>query len=104
MLLKHMLTRAISQIGPIMQAESIPEALSEYVERSPDLVLCDYEAIQNERAETLYRVKARWPNARCVILVDDEGARRAAEAAGAHVVLTKGVLAARLLETVERLL
>jgi DNA-binding NarL/FixJ family response regulator len=98
------LMRALAQIGPIMQADSIPEALSGYVERTPDLVLCDYASIQNERAETLYRIKARWPNARCVILVDDDRARQAAEAAGADVVLTKGVLAARLLETVEKLL
>jgi ribosomal protein S18 acetylase RimI-like enzyme len=98
------LTRAISQVGPIQQADSISLALSEHVGPAPDLVLCGFEAVQNETVETLYRVKARWPNARCVVLVDDEAARQAAEAAGADVVLTKGVLAARLLDTVERLL
>jgi ribosomal protein S18 acetylase RimI-like enzyme len=98
------LTRAISQIGPITQADSISSALSEHVGKAPDLVLCDFEAVQNEMVETLYRIQARWSNTRCVVLVDNEGARQAAEAAGADVVLTKGVLAARLLETVERLL
>jgi GNAT superfamily N-acetyltransferase len=98
------LTRAIPEVGRIKQADSISSALSEYVGQGPDLILCDFEAVQNEIVETLHRVKARWSSSRCVVLVDDEGARQAAEAAGADVVLTKGVLAARLLETVERLL
>jgi CheY-like chemotaxis protein len=98
------LTRAIPQIGTVQQADSIASALLEHAGKAPDLVLCDFEAVQDEMAETLYRVRARWLEARCVILVDDKGARQAAEVAGADVVLTKGVLAARLLETVERLL
>ncbi len=98
------LMRAIPQIGRVEQADSIISALSEHVGQVPDLILCDFEAVQNEMVETLYRVKARWSSSRCVVLVDDEGARQAAEAAGADVVLTKGVLAARLLETVESLL
>jgi ribosomal protein S18 acetylase RimI-like enzyme/CheY-like chemotaxis protein len=98
------LMRAIPQIGSLEQADSISAALSEPTGEAPDLILCDFEAVQNEMVETLDRVKAQWSNSRCVVLVDDEGARQAAEAAGADVVLTKGVLAARLLETVERLL
>jgi ribosomal protein S18 acetylase RimI-like enzyme len=98
------LVRSIPNIGRIEQAEDISSALAEHPELSPDLVLCDYESVQDEPVGTLHRVKIRWPHSRCVVLVEDEDARCKAQAAGADVVLTKGVLAARLLEEIERLL
>jgi ribosomal protein S18 acetylase RimI-like enzyme len=98
------LVRSIPHIGRIEQAEDLASPLAEDPEPSPDLVLCDYESVRDEPVGTLHRVKARWPQSRCVVLVEDEDARQKAQAAGADVVLTKGVLAARLLEEIERLL
>jgi len=98
------LMRSIPHIGRIEQAEDISSALVEDTEPAPDLLLCDYESVQDEPVGTLHRVKARWPQSRCVVLVEDEDARRKARAAGADVVLTKGVLAARLLEAIEGLI
>jgi DNA-binding NarL/FixJ family response regulator len=67
-------------------------------------MLCDFESMQDESVRTVQRVKARWPQLRCVVLVDDDTAYQQAKAVGADRILTKGVLAAKLLETIEELL
>jgi ribosomal protein S18 acetylase RimI-like enzyme len=96
-----LLVRSISHVGRIECAEGLHTALADHPDLSPDLLLCDYESVQDEPVGTLHRVKARWPQSRCLVLVEDEDARCKAQAAGADVVLTKGVLAARLLEEIE---
>jgi DNA-binding NarL/FixJ family response regulator len=98
------LLRAIPHIGPIYQAGDISSALSIRPMPYLDLVLCDFSLAQSEATKTLRRIKAEWPETRCVALVDEEQARQGALAAGADVVLTKGVLAARLLRKIEELL
>ena len=98
------LVRAIPQIGRIEQAEDPVSALLTHAGAPPDLILCDFESVQDGAAETLRRLKAWWPYVRFVVLVEDETAYQQARIFGADVVLTKGVLAARLLETIEKLL
>ena len=46
----------------------------------------------------------RWPQTRSIVLVGNEQEHRLDNAAGADVALMKGVLAAKLLATVEELL
>ena len=98
------LVRAIPQIGRIEQAEDLFSALLIHAGTPPDLMLCDFESVQDEAAEALRPLKIRWPHLRCVVLVEDETAYQQAQTVGADVVLPKGVLAARLLETIEKLL
>jgi DNA-binding NarL/FixJ family response regulator len=98
------LMRAVPQIGRIRQAADAASALSENGETPPDLILCDFGAARDATVETLRRIRAQWPHARCVVLVQDRAALQRAQDLGADVVLTKGVLAARLLEAVEQLL
>jgi CheY-like chemotaxis protein len=98
------LVRSIQQVGRIEQAEDLSSALLENAGRPPHLILCDFEAVQDETVETLRRVKVQWPHVRCVVLVKDETDSLQALAVGADVVLTKGILAARLLETIKELL
>jgi DNA-binding NarL/FixJ family response regulator len=98
------LLRAIPRIVRVYQAEDLSSALALPLKPPPILVLCDYDLSNGEVTATLRRVKAAWPGTRCVVLVEDEPERRAAEAAGVDVALIKGVLAARLLEEIEQLL
>jgi ribosomal protein S18 acetylase RimI-like enzyme len=98
------LARAIPQIGRIEQATDLDSVLSKHTGAPPDLILCDFESVQDQTITTFQRVKLQWPRVRCVLLVEDETAYRRARAIGADVVLTKGVRAARLLETIEELL
>jgi GNAT superfamily N-acetyltransferase len=98
------LIRAIPQIAHISQAEDLSSALRENPGTPPDLMLCDFESVQDEAAKALRSVKSFWPHVRCVVLVEDETAYLQAKTIGADVVLTKGVLAAKLLQAIEELL
>jgi DNA-binding NarL/FixJ family response regulator len=98
------LVRAIPQIDRIEQAVDLSSALLENADTPPNVMLCDFESVQGETVEMLRYVKVQWPHVRCLVLVKDETAYQQALSVGADVVLTKGVLAARLLETIEGLI
>jgi DNA-binding NarL/FixJ family response regulator len=97
------LFRALPQLGQIRQAETLSEALARTSLPAPDLVLYDLEPAREDVWAALTRIKARWPRSHCLVLVEDERAAAEARAAGADVVLTKGILAARLLDTLKGL-
>jgi hypothetical protein len=67
-------------------------------------VLLDYEVAPNGTSATLARFRAEWPHAVCLALAGDESQAESAAASGADFVLLKGVLAAKLVETIEELL
>jgi DNA-binding NarL/FixJ family response regulator len=69
----------------------------------PELVLLDYD-LNHDSEATLGHIKAEWPHTRCIVLADDERDHPAAQAAGADIVLMKGVLASKFYATVEELL
>jgi len=98
------LLRAIPGIDCIHCAEDGPSALAMNPEIRPALVLVDYDLPQNQVRTTLGQIKTVWPQAHCVALLDDEQDRGRAEDAGADIALVKGVLAAKLLETIEGML
>jgi DNA-binding NarL/FixJ family response regulator len=98
------LLRAIPQIETVHQADDGSAALAMRPEPRPALVLLDYGLPQNEVHTTVRRIRAEWPGAHSVALIDDEQDRWSAEGTGVDVVVIKGVLAARLIETIEGLL
>lgn len=100
----RVLLTAIPQVGQVSQADDGPSALSMGAKHRPALVMLDSDLPNNELVTTLGRIKARWPQAHCIVLVDNVQEQQVAEAARADVVLVKGVLAARLFATVEELL
>jgi len=95
------LLKAVPRIGRVEQADDVASALAMSHELCPALVLVECDGPGDE---ILSPIKAAWPQARCVALADSEQACRDAESAGADAVLVKGVLAARLLATIEDLL
>jgi DNA-binding NarL/FixJ family response regulator len=98
------LLRSIPGIGAIHQANDGPSALAMSIELEPTLVLLDYHLSKNGHSNTLARMKARQPQAQFVVLVDNEDQVQRARAAGVDLVLIKGVRAATLLESIEKLL
>ena len=98
------LLRAIPGIEVIHQVNDGPSALTLSAGLDPTVVVLDYDLSRKGGAKTLGRIKAKRPQARFVALVDSEQQVQRAEAAGADVVLMKGVRAARLLDTIECLL
>ena len=95
------LLRALPQLGQIRQAETLSEALAQGPVLVPDLVLYDLEPPLEDAWAALSRIQALWPRCCCLALVEDERLGAEASAAGADVVLTKGVRADRLLDAIK---
>jgi DNA-binding NarL/FixJ family response regulator len=95
------LLKAVPRIGRVEQADDVSSALTMSREIRPALVLVDHDRLGDKASS---RVRAAWPQARYVALVDSEQACHDAESAGADAALVKGVRADRLLATIEDLL
>lgn len=68
---------------------------------APDLVLYDLEPPLEDAWAALSGIKTFWPRCHCLALVEDDRLVTEAHAAGADVVLTKGVRADRLLDAIK---
>ena len=79
---------------------TVQALLSAPVNEPPDLVLL--YASSRRTAGQVKEVKAAWPGARCIVLVEDVRHQEVALQAGADVVLLEGLAPGRLLETLDR--
>lgn len=68
---------------------------------APDLVLVYADGRDEEAAEQIRRLRARWPGCHLITLVEHNGQREMAMAAGASQVMMKGVSPGRLLKTIQ---
>jgi DNA-binding NarL/FixJ family response regulator len=102
--LQAMLT-SIPQIKQVSQVDDAPSALRMVAQHYPALVLLDFDLSSSDvLAVTLKQIKATWPQSQCIALVHNEQEYQMAKAAGADVVLMKGVPATKLLTIVKDLL
>ncbi len=98
------LLKALPQVERVLHADdsiALPEA---QFRADPALVVLDGGCCCNGKPDELQHIKARWPQARCIVMVEAECDAQAIQATAADVVLVKGVLATRLLAIVEELL
>ena len=98
----RLLMAAIPWVEIVGQAGDAASALQMVVEQRPALVLLDASVPGTKDWTILRRIKAEWPRSRCVILADDIR-QQSATAAGADVVLLKGLPATKLVEAIEGL-
>jgi DNA-binding NarL/FixJ family response regulator len=98
------LLRALPQIETVCQAEDAPSALAMAPQVQPVLVLLDCDPAEDNLRPALDQIRATWPGARCLILIEDDEDRRCLRGGGADVTLVKGLRAATVLETIEGLL
>ena len=78
---------------------TVEALLSAPVETPPDLVLLYAASIL--AAGQVREVKAAWPHARCIVLVENVQHQNVAQQAGADLVLLEGLAPGRLLETLD---
>jgi DNA-binding NarL/FixJ family response regulator len=97
------LLTAIPQLDVVGEADDADLALQMVAKRRPELVLMDADLPQDEAWEVLGKIKTEWPAMQCVVLAGDVQQRQAAEAAGADIVLLKGIPAAKLIASIEAL-
>jgi len=98
------LMTTMPQVNAVIVAEKARLAQRMIAEHRPDMVLLDMDLPGNGAQATVGRIKANWPQTRCIILADDVRQQQEAQAAGADVSLIKGFSPARLIEAVEELL
>lgn len=68
---------------------------------APDLVLVYADGRDDVAVEQIRQLKACWPDAHLITLVDRGGQRELAEAAGASQVMMKGVSPGRLMQSIQ---
>lgn len=92
------------KIRHISQADDGPAALAIVGQSCPQVAVLDCNIPDGEVQTLLARIKAACPETRCLVLADSAEQQREAESAGADVTVLKGFPAARLAQTLARLL
>jgi DNA-binding NarL/FixJ family response regulator len=95
------LLEASIDVKVIGSASSLEELPSLEGNQSPDLVFAYADGGDAAAAEQIGQLKAHWPKAHLIALVEHSGQRDLAEAAGANQVVLKGVSPGKLLEMIE---
>ena len=91
----------VEVVGEASDAAAMQRLVAQY---QPGLVLLDIGLFRDADWVMLERIKAEWPETRCLALADTGQQQREAEAVDADAVLFKGFPAAKLVETIEDLL
>jgi DNA-binding NarL/FixJ family response regulator len=95
---------AIPRLDAVQQVDSVAAAVTLYAGRTPVLVLVSTSTDASNAPEGCRQIKLCWPDSPCLALVDTVGLAPVAQAAGADVVLVKGVRPDKLLARIEKLL
>ena len=88
----------------ILAASGESAALNAMVRHRPSLLILDVDVAGSQSPALLNQIKGRWPNIRCLVLLNQAGEQQAALSGGADAALIKGFPAARLVPVVEGLL
>lgn len=98
------LLASTSWLKIVGQANDAPAALMMAADHHPNLVLLDVDLPENDAWSVLKKIRAEWPQIRCIVLTDSIQQQRAAEIAGADAALLKGFPTSELLEAIGRVL
>jgi DNA-binding NarL/FixJ family response regulator len=91
----------IPTVKKIIWVEDLSEAAETYMAFTPALVFVDHPVSVEESNMTLEKIHDYWPQTPCIVLVSDNQQQQAIEFSGADAVLLEGMLAAKLVATVE---
>lgn len=87
----------IPQIKQICETDNCASTLTMAAQLHPALVVLDFDLPLKQISIVLAQIKATCSQAQSVVLVDNEQEYQMAKAAGADLVLIKGIQAAKLL-------
>jgi DNA-binding NarL/FixJ family response regulator len=95
---------ATPQVENVGVADDTLSALSMITHGFPALVVLSADLHDDDSSVGYIELKARWPEMRCIILVNSIAQQQVIRTTGADRVLIKGVRPARLLKAIEGLL
>jgi len=100
----QVLLKSVSQIEKVIPTINISSALALELDHLVTLIFIVMNATDNSLSTSLSQIKSKWPQARIVILVDDEVQHQGLQETHCDLVLIKGYPAANLIAVIERLL
>ena len=98
------LMTTMHQVNAVLIAGDGASALRMMAQHRPALVVIETDLPTEEGHVPLQEIKTRWPQTRCIALVEDIEQQQEAKSAGADVVLIAGFPPARFIAAVEELL
>ena len=98
------LLASISRSGSVQVLDSAALSRDRLDLIRPDVALIDASRLDMAIGQALQQIRSIWPQARCLVLVDDVEQHASALAAGAAGAFVKGGRAAELASAVERLI
>jgi len=98
------LLQSLPQIDKVQRIKSYSAARQLKEQIYPALVLLDTDLPDRKLIEEVRSIKTGWPQARIIILVENEAQQQTARQFGADAAFIKGVQAKKLLDAAELLL
>lgn len=95
---------AFPSLEEVNEVDSATAAVRLFAGRTPALVLFSTGEAGSNAPEGCRQIKLHWPESPCLALVDSVDLEPVAKAAGADLVLVKGVRPDKLLGKIEKLL
>jgi DNA-binding NarL/FixJ family response regulator len=100
----HALLTTLPQIEGVAEADRLSTLFRMGAKVKPDLVLIEADLIRTCLQKELRTLRSTYPQAQCIVLVENDEERHLAESTGVDAVIFKGFRAAKLMKTVEGLL
>ena len=98
------LLRTIPYLTLVGQVDDGLSAIKTMTDQHPTLVLLGANLLDEDIQTVLAQIKARWPETRCIVLVDNVQQQWIAKAAGADSALLVGFPASKFVSTIQELL
>ena len=98
------LLRTIPYLTLVGQVDDGLSAIKTMTDQHPTLVLLGANLLDEDIQTVLAQIKAKWPETRCIVLVDNVQQQWIAKAAGADSALLVGFPAAKFINTIQELL
>lgn len=98
------LLRTIPYLTLVGQVDDGLSAIKTMTDQHPTLVLLGANLLDEDIQTVLVQIKAKWPETRCIVLVDNVQQQWIAKAAGADSALLVGFPASKFVSTIQELL
>ncbi len=98
------LLRTIPYLTLVGQVDDGLSAIKTMTDQHPTLVLLGANLLDEDIQTVLAQIKAKWPETRCIVLVDNVQQQWIAKAAGADSALLVGFPASKFVSTIQELL
>ena len=100
----RVLLRASGRIARVEEADDARLGLQSIAERPPGLVVLDAGLCEEDALAVLGQIKTQWPQAPCLVLVNNLDKEPMARAAGADSVLQAGFATETFFSAIQRIL